>query len=181
VRGGRLWRSRARQNSVALMLLLDEKVADLPSSPPSSRPLCCAFRPHNGHGGGRLQRAGRRAHQTALSVEMARKSDLPTAAKQQQVRATLLVSRAMAARGQGVERWGRETATKPWDYGKETGRGIWKLRGQSQQVGLGIKTENRTPKPKKPEPKPKKPEPIKPLYFSVTILQKPKFSSVFGF
>ena len=57
-------------------------------------------------------------------------SDLPTAATQQQVRATLLVSGAMAGRGQGVERWGRETATKPWDYGKETGRGIWKLRGR---------------------------------------------------
>jgi hypothetical protein len=65
----------------------------------------------------------------ALSVEMARKSgsDLPTAATQQQVRAMLLVSGAMAGRGQGVERWGRETTTKPWDYGKygkETGRGI---------------------------------------------------------
>jgi hypothetical protein len=48
VRGCRLWRRRARRNSATPMLLLDEKVADLPSSPPSSRPLCCAFRPHNG-------------------------------------------------------------------------------------------------------------------------------------
>jgi hypothetical protein len=41
------------------------------------------------------------------------------------------------------------------------------------RLGLGIKTENRTPKPNKPEPKPKKPEPNKPDYFSVTNLQKP--------
>jgi hypothetical protein len=110
---------------------IDEKVTDLPSSPPSNRPLCCAFRPHNGHGGGWLQRAGRRDQQTTLSVEMAWKSgsDLPTAVTQQQVRAVLLVLGAMAGRGRGAERWGRETATKTWDYGKETGRGIWKLRG----------------------------------------------------
>jgi hypothetical protein len=38
---------------------------------------------------------------------------------------------------------------------------------------MGIKTENRTPKPKKPEPKPKKPELNKSDYFSVTNLQKP--------
>jgi hypothetical protein len=49
VRGGRLWRRRARRNSTAPMLLLNEKVATLPSSPPSSRPLCCAFCPRNGH------------------------------------------------------------------------------------------------------------------------------------
>jgi hypothetical protein len=46
------------------------------------------------------------------------------------------------------------------------------LAGQAVvRVGLGIKTENRTPKPKKPEPK--KPKPNKSDYFSVTNLQKP--------
>jgi hypothetical protein len=35
------------------------------------------------------------------------------------VSSSLLGSGAMAGRGRGAERWGRETATKPWDYRRE--------------------------------------------------------------
>jgi hypothetical protein len=56
--------------------------------------------------------------------------------------------------------------------------GRWDVRPGEANVSPSIKTEDRTLKPKKP--KPKKSEPKKPKSTLVSILQKPKFISVFS-